>query len=470
VLLYPTADATPLSIPPRSYLHYLQPVGMGQPYVERLTSYISRLAHTHNVRPQTLVVHEILPRFGRDYLSKSSGTSQTTFWAEQIVSFNGTDDWASDCATILEHLTLRQDIRWLTMLPWLHILPPRDLLRRHHAWCPLCYEEWRTAGQTIYDPLLWSLQAVTVCPIHQVPLAQQCPHCQQHELAVLAQDYRPGFCSACQRWLSNLPDPTQKDFSNLQDMAYQCWKAEAAGTLLTCVPTLTHPPERAQFISNITACTKHVTQGNVSKMATRLGYDRTTLRAWQLGKHAPTLGTLLDICYRLGVMPLQFLTEPVDTTKLAMDDSAPMGNRSRGIGTSERSFDVDEMRRLLEHELARDEVPPPSMHEVARRLKRDQSHLAGHAELADVCHRISQRYEEYQQAQKQARIAHLSDQIRAIAYQLNTEDVYPGRDPIEEALEKPGVLREPELNATWRGVLRELGWNGPGKRTSPTTD
>jgi hypothetical protein len=43
-------------------------------------------------------------------------------------------------------------------------------------------------------------------------------------------------------------------------------------------------------------------------------------------------------------------------------------------------------------------------------------------------------------------------------------------DWYEAALGKPGVLREPELNATWRGVLRELGWNGPGKRTSPTTD
>lgn len=195
----------------------------------------------------------------------------------------------------------------------------------------------------------------------------------------------------------------------------------------------------------------------------------TTLRAWQLGEQAPNLGTLLDICYRLGVMPLQFLTEPVDTTKLAMDDSAPTGNRNRSTGTAERSFDVDEMRRLLEHELTRDEIPTPSMHKVARRLNRDQSHLAGHAELADVCHRILQRYAEYQQAQKQARIAHLSDQIRAIAYQLDAEEVYPGRDPIEEALEKPGVLREPELNATWRGVLRELGWNGPGKRISPTT-
>lgn len=42
------------AIPPRSRLYRLEPVGIGTPYVESLTSYIARLAAEHCVTPKNL--------------------------------------------------------------------------------------------------------------------------------------------------------------------------------------------------------------------------------------------------------------------------------------------------------------------------------------------------------------------------------------------------------------------------------
>src|SRR5260370_7123449 len=40
----------------------LEPVGVGSPMVDSLTTYVTRLAHAHSVSPITLVTNEILPR------------------------------------------------------------------------------------------------------------------------------------------------------------------------------------------------------------------------------------------------------------------------------------------------------------------------------------------------------------------------------------------------------------------------
>src|SRR5260370_27826500 len=53
-------------VPPMPILHSrlcdLEPVGVGSPMVESLTSYVTRLADAHSVSPITLVTNEILPR------------------------------------------------------------------------------------------------------------------------------------------------------------------------------------------------------------------------------------------------------------------------------------------------------------------------------------------------------------------------------------------------------------------------
>ena len=50
--------------PRRSRLYRLEPIGIGTPEVESLSSYLNRLAQAHRVTVTTLIVHELLPHVG----------------------------------------------------------------------------------------------------------------------------------------------------------------------------------------------------------------------------------------------------------------------------------------------------------------------------------------------------------------------------------------------------------------------
>ena len=51
--------------PPRSRLYHLEPIGIGTPEVESLSSYLNRLAQAHCVTVNTLIAHELLPHVGQ---------------------------------------------------------------------------------------------------------------------------------------------------------------------------------------------------------------------------------------------------------------------------------------------------------------------------------------------------------------------------------------------------------------------
>ena len=48
-------------IPQRSRLFFLEPIGVGTPYTESLSSYLTRLAQEHCVTPKKLIMGEIAP-------------------------------------------------------------------------------------------------------------------------------------------------------------------------------------------------------------------------------------------------------------------------------------------------------------------------------------------------------------------------------------------------------------------------
>jgi hypothetical protein len=68
LFIYPAWEQTSSnSIPPRSHLYHLAPVGMGSALVESLTSYVARLADAHDVSIGTLVTREVLPKVREEF-------------------------------------------------------------------------------------------------------------------------------------------------------------------------------------------------------------------------------------------------------------------------------------------------------------------------------------------------------------------------------------------------------------------
>ena len=50
--------------PRRSRLYRLEPIGLGTPEVESLSSYLNRLAQAHCVTVSALIAHELVPQLG----------------------------------------------------------------------------------------------------------------------------------------------------------------------------------------------------------------------------------------------------------------------------------------------------------------------------------------------------------------------------------------------------------------------
>ena len=190
-------------VPPRSALYSIEPVGIGTSFVEGLTSYIARLAEEHAVSVGDLVgrVLSDLASPHDPIITQAAKSVRIGGHGFRACSYalNGVSDQAAKWSHALEIATSRRNLRFLTLLPLQSVLPDH-LFHNHRAWCALCFEDWRTTGQVVYEPLLWGIKVSTHCPIHARALDYACPQCGR-TLNPLGVFSRPGCCERCGAWL-----------------------------------------------------------------------------------------------------------------------------------------------------------------------------------------------------------------------------------------------------------------------------
>jgi len=287
---YEEWDLTLPPIPERSVLFSLEPVGVGTPWVESLTSYIARLAWAHAVFPGVLM-NKLLEPLVQGKHSRILHISH----GKKTNLLNATGLRARLSVQFLETLTVRSDLRHLTLLVWSEILCLRGLVRLTKAWCPHCYQQWRFAGEIIFDPLLWAIQEVTTCVVHQIPLCQRCPNpdCTR-TLPALCWRSRPGYCAYCQEWLGRPPGITVMSDPALAER--HRWVTMNVGALLALSPTVTVSPSRKRVPEALPAIIQQVTQGNISAFARTLNMPQGLVSHWVNGRKLPQLEMLLHIC------------------------------------------------------------------------------------------------------------------------------------------------------------------------------
>ena len=466
-------DLTPPAMPPRSRLYHLEPRGVGTAAVESLTGYLARLAEAHCVSVRTLVVHELLPLLGRAYLSKRVNSSLSAFWLDGSRPLNGIRILARDWVQALETRTGRRDLRFLTLLTWAEVISATGLLRSERAWCPVCYEEWRRAGQVVYEPLLWNLQAVVACPRHRRRLQLQCPYpdCRQSQ-PLLTPHSRPGYCSRCQRWLglssesvvsgvaiADGAEGTESVGSPVlseDEWRWQGWVGDAVGALLAAAPTLPAPPPRESIANAISACVEQGAGGKQKIFARELHLSSFAVESWTHGKQVPRLGSLLRVCHYFGTSPLPFLMDHPRAIRARLDNATVWNESPSRPRASRKQFDTEGVRRALETVLVSNETPPPPMCAVAQRLGYAHSKL--HVRFRDLCRAISARYLAYRAARGQERIQQLCDEVREVAFRVHAQGLYPSAYRIASSLSVPGFVRHPDGMAAWHAALRDLGW------------
>jgi AraC-like DNA-binding protein len=456
---YEEWDGTIPPIPPRSHFYSLAPAEIGTPGVECLTSYIIRLADAHCVLPGALLSKELVP-----FLKKSSAERGKILSLNSIFKdmggVNGVGAQAIRWVQLLEALTMRTDLKSLTLSTWAEVLPAKNLLRPTKAWCPACYAEWSKSGQVIHEPLLWSLTVVTACPRHRRRLQMQCPALDcQRSLPWLSPQTRPGYCSYCQNWLG-LPTasrPARSERLDEYELEWQSWVHKAVGPLLAIKDLPGILLSRDRITSAISACVEQAAQGKRGAFARILGVEEAKVHIWYRGKSIPVLAEMLRLCYRLDISPLELLTakEIVINVDRIIPASDPWW-LSKELKPPRKRFDVQLLRRDLEAILEEQLEPFPSLQEVARRLGTSISAL--HRHCPGLCSNIVARHIEYIQACKRKRAEEIASEIRQVALQIHSEGAYPSYDRVAARLARVGCLRNAEAREVWRQQLRELGF------------
>jgi hypothetical protein len=439
-------------LPKRSRLYHLPPVGVGTPFVESLTSYIARLAKSHSVFPGILLSKEIVPLVPKVYRSTNLfGTRNLTG------AVNGTGTMALDLVQALETLTLRNDLPFLTLISWTNVLPQRKLLRPVRAWCPACYEEWRSTKQIIYEPLMWSIEALTLCPLHRKRLHFQCPHCRC-QLSPLAPYSQPGYCSKCLKWLGISSNSEQSNNKPLgeEELVWQIFVSDSIGKLLTAAPHLPQPLLRERMAQAFCTYVTQVTEGNIAAFARLLQIPKNKVWMWHSGKVLPQLNVLLKVCYCLRTSVLNFLLKDTVEENVSLMTTLPQTQVVNQFTQPPHvESDLNRVQRLLEGVLQGDEEPPPPMTEVAKHLGYDKRVLR--RRFPGLCRAISAQYLEYKKEARVERIKQCCEEVQQAVKHLYTQGVYPSEANVSKTLARPGCFRDKEVRAALQQARCQLG-------------
>ena len=191
----------------------------------------------------TSLVQEIVPHLTRAI----HGDTPLSLAGQPAMRVNGNGLLAREWASILERLTKRSDLHFLTLQWWVGDLPPHKLLREKPAWCPACYAEWKDQGMPIYEPLLWIFPTVTICLKHLCKLEEYCPGCEKRQSFIRFQTALDQ-CPRCKTWLGS-PTPALVPRSP-EIIEWQRWVIHALEELRCAAVASAFPPWE-QFFTNL---------------------------------------------------------------------------------------------------------------------------------------------------------------------------------------------------------------------------
>jgi DNA-binding phage protein len=414
-----------------------------------LTSYISRLGWTHRTSTRALIAQEIVPHLHSDRFRRSP-TRLGIFGRQGALSLNGVGAMVDEWVAIVAQLTGVAHLDRLTWDWWLHRLPSRRLLRATPAWCPRCYAAWRIAEQTLYQPLWWTLQCVTICPRHHCKLETHCPHCQKRQ-SVFGEYTAPGHCTQCNRWLGSTHEyPAPTPTHDPAVLSWHTWVLHALEELQTARTALAEHLPWERFFTHFSACLHH--HGAYTTLARLTGNDRSLIYRWMRTTSIPAFEALLTLCYIGDVTPLHVLTNQVtsltETLQRGTSPHAPRQPRSPG------PVDHAQCWEFLQTVLA-GHIAVRSMRQVARHLGCDANTIRYHFPEAYAV--IVRRARAHRRQQQEDRLVQICAEVQQAVRIVHQQGELPSCKKVGALLSNPGVMRMPEARAAWREARRELG-------------
>jgi transcriptional regulator with XRE-family HTH domain len=450
---YEQWELTSPFLAPATRLYNLPPIGVGTPMVESLTGYIARLAEAHCVSTGLLYWKEIKALAGKGNIFSFRATSDGGYSTHTI---NSRGSPAADFVRVLEMLTGRRDLRHLTLLTWAQVLPGHSLVRRWRAWCERCFQAWLQAKQPVYEPLLWTMQAVRICPYHRRKLCEVCPHCACR-IGPLDWCSRPGYCSQCGEALVRVDQaPSTQELAG-NELMWAMWTATALAELISAAPRIASPPTKDRLAQTIEACIERTSSGNASAFARLMHVGRGAVSKWQRGKVLPRLDLLLNMAFRLDASLLDFLLgSPACVSSRGFFRSAPVEpNRTPRRTTIQYGRRMNDPEIFQTLQSALNENPSPSVTQVMKRISHSEVTVRRH--FPDLCREIAKHYAEYRVKRAIERKAQAAEEVKQVVYELHANGISLARRYMRPLLTSSDFLNLEEGRAALRAVRQELG-------------
>ncbi|MGC2236560.1 MAG: TniQ family protein [Pyrinomonadaceae bacterium] len=425
-------------MPIRSRFYHLQPLEMGTPMSECLTSYICRLATAHSVSVGNLFEYALVPRLKKDYLKTSTDLGPASkllgTYRNQIKNINGIGKIAGEWVNVLESMTLRNELSSLTFLKMSKVLSRWYVNHNFQAWCPLCLEEMKNANSQFYYPLLWSLADIKICHIHETPLLDTCPNCSKQFLPLLRK-VSIGFCSRCGFWLGMSKEFKSKFSIQLskKEIKWNLFVSQEIGKLIAVISNPGTTSFTNATFQTIKQCVKIATNGGISPFARLIEIPLITFYGWYKGTVKPHLIDILRICYCLNLTLLEFFTQPeiIRTKEIKVKEWLGVDNKSSR--PSPRPFNPQLIKPKLEKYLS--VYPPLSMTQISREIGYDKLMLV--QAFPEINHKIKSNYNKHQKLICEARRNKLEEEIKSAVYKLEEKGEFVSARRIAKFLNKP---------------------------------
>lgn len=295
-------------------LYHVEPIGIGSPYVESMSSYIKRLANAHGVVLVRFFNWAIIPTLEKMMLENRKYSNLQYSTPPLASAANGANRAADMWMEVLERLTQFKKLHSLTMTTWYGIISEQKLVRGYEAWCGDCYQEWQEQAKVIYQPLLWFLTPITVCPKHKVLLCFECNYCGNKQ-KLTCKYSSPGYCLSCGKWLGSCLTNKRKSTLVENKSEQQLWFSKATGNLLVSASKRSSSPSRKRLMRAFSKCLNSIAGGCSRTLANQLQVSTTTINLWKQGKVVPSLELLLRLCFEAKVSLLGFLNGRINEVK-----------------------------------------------------------------------------------------------------------------------------------------------------------
>jgi hypothetical protein len=411
-----------------SVLVSLPPINNNKPNKESNSSYISRLAMVYRVPVWYLIKTLVQPKLTREYL-RDKKTLEVV--GSKSRSINGVSGWASEITTVFQELTSRQDLNNLTLLFWKDVLPVRGLLFKTKRWCPSCFEDMKKEKNIIYEPLLWSIEPVQICPVHRTKLISICPCCS-HSQFVLERYSYPGYCSFCGHWFGTSKLNTEKETPPDENQINLC---SQVGELLAHSTNIKMNPDKSNVNEFIRKLVDISTGGSTWEFAKIFGYNHKTIVNWCLGEQIPELKNLHYLCSFARVTMLDvFINSNIRLNPVSVDTII-----QEQIIKKPRKNNFDKMEKALNEAVESNECPPLPVKQVARKLDCDEGFLK--KKFPVQCDLLSKRYKSFLRQKKEELKQKIRQDVISAIEMMIKGGIYPSIHETGKRIHKPGLMR-----------------------------